>query len=294
MWHYAQPTPNAKKDFGLWGVEPFKKINLPIFACARVWRIFRSTGFGHEETQRRKMCPTLCGIGGNMAYRCEASSVEGFVQILASNYLPHGYWFYITGRVPPGKSAEVIDAKLIGKYSIGLSRQQRARRKQQGFANLHYVRFQDFFVILATHGKHPFFESEGDRVRDIRRNPLHFHGYSLTLRRGGFLKKGEGEPSAKPDGRHRVRVTINRKSLRNLRADLVDKAAHRTSDTLRWELWNQPFEPYAPIRKQYLKVLRRINQVRAALGYDKLPPESIRYQRRIVKPFAFNSTVNSD
>ena len=104
-----------------------------------------------------------------MKYRCEATSVEGFVQILASNYLPHGYWFYVTGRVPPGKVAANVDDKLIKKYGIALSRQQRSRRKQAGHANLHYVRFEDFFVVLATHGHHLFFLEEAKSVRDIRK-----------------------------------------------------------------------------------------------------------------------------
>ncbi len=32
-----------------------------------------------------------------MEYRCVAGSVAGFVQQLASCYLPHGYWFYVSG-----------------------------------------------------------------------------------------------------------------------------------------------------------------------------------------------------
>jgi hypothetical protein len=63
-------------------------------------------------------------------YRFEAKSVEGFVQMLASNYLPHGYWFYVTGRIPDGKSAESIDQKILAKYGLELSRQQRSRRKR--------------------------------------------------------------------------------------------------------------------------------------------------------------------
>src|SRR3989304_7567751 len=121
-----------------------------------------------------------------MQYRYETTSLEGFVQYLASNLLPHGYWFYVTGRVPDGKDAGAVDRKLIEKYGIGLSRQQRARRKLAGQANLHYVRLGRFWVLLATHGEHAFFREEGDRVRDIRHTPLQGGGYSLTVRRGGL------------------------------------------------------------------------------------------------------------
>lgn len=229
-----------------------------------------------------------------MEYRFEAKSVEGFVQMLASNYLPHGYWFYVTGRIPEGKSAESIDQKLLAKYGIELSRQQRSRRKLQGLANLHYLRFESFFVILATHGKHPFFEAEGTTVKDIRKVPIQFRGYSLSVKRGGFLKREVGEVDATADKRHRVRVLISREAFRNLAGHLLDLATHRTAETLRWEFWNQPFEPYAPIRKQLLKVLRAVNNKRSAMGYEKLPTDCIRYRRNIVKPFERQFETISD
>ncbi|MDZ4848228.1 MAG: hypothetical protein SGI77_02955 [Pirellulaceae bacterium] len=222
-----------------------------------------------------------------MEYRYETKSIVGFVQMLASNYMPHGYWFYVTGRVPVGKNADAVDQKILAKYGIELSRQQRSRRKLQGFANLHYLRYQDFFVILATHGKHPFFEAEATSIKDIRKIPIQFNGYSLSVKRGGFLKREEGEEAATLDKRHRVRVIISREAFRNLAAYLLELATHRSAETLRWEFWNQPFEPYAPIRKQLLKVLRAVNNKRSAMGYEKLKPDFIRYKRKIVKPFDY-------
>lgn len=220
-----------------------------------------------------------------MEYRYEATSVAGFVQMLASNLLPHGYWFYVTGRVPEGKSPESIDRKILSKYGIEISKQQRARRKLQGAANLHYLRHGNFFIVVATHGKHLFFEQEAKSVRDIRRVPLQFHGYSISVKRGGFLKKEEGEAEPTEDKRHRVRVLIGREAFNDLSSELLDLATHRTAEKLRWAFWNQPFEPYAPIRRQLLRVLRAVNAKRAAMGYEKLPSDCIRYRRNIVKPF---------
>jgi len=54
-----------------------------------------------------------------MAYRCVATSVAGFVQQLAVAYVAHGYWFYVTGRVPEGKDPADVDRKLIARYEIG-------------------------------------------------------------------------------------------------------------------------------------------------------------------------------
>src|SRR5262245_32678228 len=143
-------------------------------------------------------------------YRCVATSLEGFVQQLASNILPHGYWFYVTGQVPEGKDGEAVDRKLIEKYGVAMSRQQRARRKLSGQANLHYIRFDRFWVLVATYGRHDFFESEGGNIRDVRRVPIQVGGYSLSVKHGHFLKRGEGENAATPDSRMRVRVQIGR------------------------------------------------------------------------------------
>jgi hypothetical protein len=51
-----------------------------------------------------------------MQYRCEATSVAGFIQQLAVGYLARGYLFYVTGRVPEGKDPKRLDEKLITKY----------------------------------------------------------------------------------------------------------------------------------------------------------------------------------
>jgi hypothetical protein len=237
--------------------------------------------------------------GQTMQYRCVAGSLEGFVQQLAANYLPHGYWFYVTGNVPDGKCPEAIDAKLVAKYGIAISRQERARRKQAGRANLHYLRFQRFWVMLATHGQHPWFE-EHTRVlidrktgeekteilfRDARKASILVNGYSLSVRHGHFVKKMNPHEPAIPDSKLRVRVQIARDEYKRLRAYLLSLAVHRSADKLASEFWNVPFEPYAPVRRQLLNLLRLVNQARKEAGYESLSPNVIRYRRRIVRPF---------
>ena len=100
-----------------------------------------------------------------MQYRCEAVSVEGFIQQLAVSYVARGYFFYVTGRVPEHKDPARVDEKLVARYGVDISKWARARRKQVGGANLQYLRHGRFFVLLATHGEHPFFAEEGANVR---------------------------------------------------------------------------------------------------------------------------------
>lgn len=51
-----------------------------------------------------------------MAYRCVATLVAGFVQQLAVACQAHGYWFYVSGRVPVGKDPADVDRKLVDRF----------------------------------------------------------------------------------------------------------------------------------------------------------------------------------
>ena len=220
-----------------------------------------------------------------MEYRCEATSVTGFVQQLASCYLPHGYWFYVSGQIPEHKDARNVDEKLIGKYGIGLSRQSRARRKRVGIANIHYLRHGRFFVLLATHGHHPFYDDEAGNIRDARRVPIKFAGYSIGVKMGGYKRKPSPDALAVRDDKWRVRVQIGQEPFRDLKAYFLDIAARRTVEQLGREFYNLPYQPYAPVRQQLLNLLRLVNKDRKAAGLDPVSPKVLRYQRRIVRPF---------
>src|SRR5436190_4966269 len=119
-----------------------------------------------------------------MEYRCEATSVSGFIQQLAVAYVGRGYFFYVTGEIPEKKDPRAVDAKLIAKYGLAIGKTARARRKAAGLANVQYLRYRRVFVLLATSGKHPFFEEEREFVRDVRKIPIKFAGYAISYRSG--------------------------------------------------------------------------------------------------------------
>lgn len=200
-------------------------------------------------------------------YRCVAVSVEGLVQQVAVQYLRHGYWFYVSGRIPKGKDPLAVDAKLIGKFGIDVSRWERSRRKRSGLANMQYIRFERLFLLMATHGEHRFFEDEASQVRDARRSPITFEGYSISNRNG------------------RVCVRIQTDVYLRLKAELVESACRRKVDSLEAMFLRLPFEPYAPVRQQLLQIWRAMNRVRAQAGLDPLPIECVRWKRKIVRPF---------
>lgn len=206
-------------------------------------------------------------------YRHEATSVGGFVQQLAVGYLAHGHWFFVTGHVPEGKDPAAVDRKLMAKYEVGISKWARARRKASGLANCHYLRHGHFFVLLASHGEHPFFSGEA-AFKDARVEPIRFAGYSISVKRGAV------------DGRWHPSVRIHPENYRELRAHFVDRATHRTAEALSHELHRIPFEPYAPVRRQLLNILRAVNRARRVAGLEPVPTSALRLSRKGVRPFA--------
>ncbi len=81
-------------------------------------------------------------------------------------------------------------------------------------------------------------------------------------------------------------MQIARKDYQLLVADFLERARRTSTDNLSRELYCLPYEPYAPIRKQLLNLLRLINQTRKQAGQEAIPPTVLRYQREITKVFA--------
>ncbi len=213
-----------------------------------------------------------------MSYRCEAASVNGFVQQLACNLVNKGYWYYVTGEIPTRKDPIAVDAKLIEMYGLDQSKWARARRKAKGLANVAYLRYGRFFLLLATKGDHIVYRREAS-IRDFRRQPLRFHGYSIGCSVGG-------------DGRYHASVQIDPDTFSEIRSHLHMLAAHRSPDALEQHLQqNFPFVPYARVRRQLLRLVREVNQARRTAGFE--PIGAPRLSRTIVRPFA-ESQVNRE
>jgi hypothetical protein len=205
-----------------------------------------------------------------MPYRCEAASVEGFVQQLACNLVNKGYWFYVVGNIPPHKDPALVDRKLIIRYGLDVSKWTRARRKAAGHANVAYLRHQRFFVLLATVGNHLIFEQEMG-IKDIRREPIRFRGYSIGCGKGS-------------DGRHHSSVRVDPNTFAEVRAYLLEIAVHRSSDCLEQHIQRLiGFAPYARVRRQILRLMREVNEIRRTAGFQPVKVPCL--QRAIVRPF---------
>ena len=197
------------------------------------------------------------------------------------SYLRHGYWWYVSGRLPQGKDPESLDRKLVAKYGIDLSERQRATRKAKGLANMQYIRYENWFLLLATEGHHPFKSQE--QIRDCRRQPIRFEGYSISYRRGGVTPTGGGSP------KWHACVRIDATTYSQLKSYFVMRAKHRKAATLIEDFRRIPFARYAPIRRQILNIHRAVNHARKQSGFDKVPTESLSLRRKITQPFVQDS-----
>lgn len=202
-----------------------------------------------------------------MQYRCVATSVDGFVQQVAVAYLTRGYWFYVAGHVPDGKDPAAVDAKLIAKYRIDVSQKERCRRKRAGLANMQYIRHERFFLLMATLGQHPFFQEEAANIRDARRIPIKYAGYSLSFRN------------------KRACVRIAPDEYSRLKAHFLDISCRRTTAGIASEFARIELQPYSPVRAQLLSLWRSVNRPRKTAGLESVSIDVVPWKRRIVQPF---------
>lgn len=164
--------------------------------------------------------------------RLVATTLEGFIQQVAVACIGKGYFYYVTGRVPEGKEPRVVDSKLAARYGATISKWSRYRRKRGGHANVRYLRHERFFVLFATDGVSPFFEREAGLIRDCRREPFKYGGYSISSKAG------------------RTCVRIEREQYNVLKATFLELAVRRPAERLERMVATLPFEPYAPVRRQ--------------------------------------------
>ncbi len=216
-------------------------------------------------------------------YKWEATSLEGFVQQLAVGYVARRYFFYVSGQVPGRLSPQEHDRRILEKFDVAHSKWSRYRRtKRTGpngrpLANVQYLRFSNFWVLLATTGYHRFFrehEQFGDdginrlcQYSDVRETPIAFGGYSIGH---------NGKAS----------VRISRTAYRELKGHLLQQAtASRSTELLEREFNRSPFEPYGGVTRQMFAALRAVNKVRKRAGMRPVPNQCIRVKRKAVKPF---------
>ncbi len=215
-----------------------------------------------------------------MAYRCEATSLKGFVQQIACVYLRHGYRWFVQGRIPDKKTPSIVDASIVDRYRIDVSEATRWRRKQLGKANLQYIRFERHFVLMATKGEHSFYEQEARSIRWAGQCSIKVANYSISYRAGGRTRRGEKDP------KWHSHVQINWEHYKELKAMFVGLSCRRSTMQLARLFYELPFEPYAPVRRQLGAIWAEVNRQRKRAGLPPVPVDVLPFQTKSVKVFA--------
>lgn len=204
-------------------------------------------------------------------YLCEARSAEAFVQQIAVGYVLRGYYFFVLGRIPEGKSCRAVDEKLIARYGLDISKWTRCRRRKEGTAAVQYLRYRNLFVLVATAGDHQFFRDEAKVICDIRDRPIECLGYSI----GCYRRDGSWHPS----------VRIGKRKLRQLKRSLRRAALRLDASHLAERIRRLPFAPFAPVTNQFQTLLRTVNRERKRAGLPLVSAQCVRRRRRPVRVF---------
>ena len=155
-----------------------------------------------------------------------------------------------------------------------MSKWTRARKKKRGEASVQYLRFGNTFVLLATEGAHGIFEEERGSIRDFRQTPLRFGDYSIGCGRG--------------QGGWHASVRIAREVYLQLERHFMSTCLRKSATELASEFHELPFEPYAPVKRQLLRLLWKVNERRSVARLEPVPL-SIRLNRKPRKVFAYNT-----
>ena len=233
-------------------------------------------------------------------YLWKATTPEGFVRHLVTYVLTKGYRFYVCGSIKPSTDVDRFDSIMEEKFAFKKSRSQRNRSKNavtatgkhMGLANVHYLRYERFYILISTYGSHPFFElhttkkqdRNGDLVvtkhyRDAHRDPIFFDGYSIRIDcEGGYKPKKLWKEPGVPefDSGQKVRVRIARDVELTMRTDLIARAksAKWSVPVLEAEIRKVPYLRYAPVRQQLRDIVRAMNRARGKRGFnDRLDPK---------------------
>lgn len=207
------------------------------------------------------------------------TNIHMFIQRVADNIVKYGYTNYVTGTIPEGKDAAEVDAKILERYGIAVSRWARRRRVQAGVTGLHYARHQRFFAMFAhPKGEHDWWEREewmherdvrkhGSRIQDITRKPLVYGGYSISFKH------------STQTGRGHVAVRIHPSEYRALKAYYLSIAVHRSKESLEDEFRAFPFDAWAGVKEQRWVIFEAVNAARKRAGFELLEHRVLRKRR---------------
>lgn len=224
-----------------------------------------------------------------MDYRWETASPDGFVRQVVQ-HVSSGHHFYFADHVKSHVELEALDRKLIDAYRCDVQPWTRSRRKAAGMASTHYVRYDRFFILLATAGRGPFFDGLGEirdkhgNVRreavfkDVRRVSLVYSAYSIKHSFCRNSRVVQGVRTGRPAWHTLVR--LNKQVHAGLGAHMLELATRWPKQRLESEFWSLGFYPFRPVIDQLMATVRAVNRKRLSQGLAPLDHRKCVRRRR--------------
>lgn len=177
------------------------------------------------------------------------------MQHLAVRLIGNGYRFFVLGEIPKAKDPAKVDRKLCSRYDFGVSKWVQFRRSMRGEAKVRYLRYGHQFILIATEGRHRFFDEESSAVRDASEVPIRCFGYEIMSRPRGTKF-------------HPV-VKLGEARFEELRSQLLNLAL-ATDSALTKRILDERLIFFSGVKRQIFRILKEVNERRRTAGLEPL------------------------
>ncbi len=205
-------------------------------------------------------------------YPCVAVSPKAFVDQLAYSYISYGHLFYVTGVVPDRLKPQELDVRMIKKFGLNITRDERARRRAAGEGSIHFIRHERFWVLISTAAPagNMFFEENTEpktghaQWKDVRKQAISFRGYAIRAPGGS------------------VRITVNRHEFSRVKGALVELAKYVPADRLKKILEREfLYEQYPGVQAQLYRLVGLVNHRLKRSRLGQIPFSEVKRRRRV-------------
>lgn len=189
-----------------------------------------------------------------------------------------GYYYYHVGYIKTNKEDKAlnIDAKIINKYNIDLSKDQRARRKKKKLANFYYLRWRNVFIILHTDGE---LDVEiDDSFFDIRVKQKEVNRLKIKVSEAIEFNIAL---QYKDSSKRSVTVALSNATYKNFKAEIDDLIQHKQVNKLEDFFANLRGLPaWQGVIKQEYKLLEEVYKMAKKYGLNTKKNNRIKYPKQ--------------
>ena len=252
-------------------------------------------------------------------YKCEAATLEGFLQQLVLYIGRAKCFLHVTGTVSPTFTLKEHDRNMCETFNLDVSRFTRSRRKADGIPPIHCLRWKSFWALLChPSGRRKFLNSgisldiKAKDLSEDQRWLLFFLRNSKrdretgcivpqyrNLSRGQPLKVFFGDPRFSKRLGYAIsysggvtKVRIEKETYKLLKAHFVSLATKRSAKQLVEELqslhFTRPACRWGPVQYQLHLIRKAVNAARKTAGArdGSIPHTAIPWERVPTRVFA--------